>query len=128
MGWYMDESSRSPGHLEDDAEAQYLAYHEGRTGYANQSYLGKPWLVEVAAAVGHGPRCTATSWPTAGRRRDCLRRSRFGQLPPGRRLGGDVEQAGAQLAALRHLAQDHRGLRAKIIGDDPLAQFDRVWR
>jgi hypothetical protein len=52
MGWYMDESARSLGISKDDAEAQYLAYHEGRTGYANQSYLGKPWLVEVAAAVG----------------------------------------------------------------------------
>ncbi len=52
MGWYMDESSRSLGISKTDAEAQYLAYHEGRTGYANQSYAGKPWLVDVAAAVG----------------------------------------------------------------------------
>lgn len=52
MGWYMDESSRKLGISKNDAEAQYLAYHEGRTGYANQSYLGKPWLVEVAAKVG----------------------------------------------------------------------------
>ena len=52
MGWYMDESSRRLGISKDDAAAQYLAYHEGRTGYANQSYLGKPWLVEVAAKVG----------------------------------------------------------------------------
>jgi len=52
MGWYMDESSRSLGIPKTDAEAQYLAYHEGRTGYAAQSYLGKPWLVEVAAKVG----------------------------------------------------------------------------
>jgi hypothetical protein len=51
MGWYMDESSRALGIAKTDAEAQYLAYHEGRTGYANQSYLGKPWLVEVAARV-----------------------------------------------------------------------------
>jgi hypothetical protein len=51
MGWYMDESSRSLGISKSDAEAQYLAYHEGRTGYASQSYLGKPWLVEVAARV-----------------------------------------------------------------------------
>jgi hypothetical protein len=51
MGWYMDESSRSLGISKADAEAQYLAYHEGRTGYASQSYLGKPWLVEVAAKV-----------------------------------------------------------------------------
>jgi len=51
MGWYMDESSRRLGISKTDAEAQYLAYHEGRTGYASQSYLGKPWLVEVAARV-----------------------------------------------------------------------------
>jgi len=52
MGWYMDQSSRSLGIPKTDAQAQYLAYHEGRTGYARQSYLGKPWLVEVAARVG----------------------------------------------------------------------------
>jgi hypothetical protein len=51
MGWYMHESSARLGISKYDAEAQYLAYHEGRTGYANQSYLGKPWLVEVAAKV-----------------------------------------------------------------------------
>ena len=52
MGWYMDESSTKLGISKDDAEAQYLAYHEGRTGYSAQTYLGKPWLVEVAAKVG----------------------------------------------------------------------------
>ncbi|VDC26115.1 lytic transglycosylase [Pseudogemmobacter humi] len=52
MGWYMDESSRRLGISKQDAEAQYLAYHEGRAGYAKQSYLAKPWLVEVAAKVG----------------------------------------------------------------------------
>jgi hypothetical protein len=52
MGWYMHNSSERLGIAKSDAEGQYLAYHEGRTGYANQSYLGKPWLVEVAAAVG----------------------------------------------------------------------------
>lgn len=52
MGWYFTESRRGLGIPLDDAEAQYLAYHEGRTGYANQSYLAKPWLVEVAAKVG----------------------------------------------------------------------------
>lgn len=51
MGWYMDQSSKSLGISKQDAGGQYLAYHEGRTGYANQSYLGKPWLVEVAAKV-----------------------------------------------------------------------------
>jgi hypothetical protein len=52
MGWYMDQSASALGISKTDAEAQYLAYHEGRTGYASESYLGKPWLIEVAAAVG----------------------------------------------------------------------------
>ena len=52
MGWYMHNSAERLGISKTDAEAQYLAYHEGRTGFANQSYLGKPWLVEVAAKVG----------------------------------------------------------------------------
>jgi hypothetical protein len=52
MGWYMDQTSSRLGVSKYDAEAQYLAYHEGRTGYANQSYLNKPWLVDVAAAIG----------------------------------------------------------------------------
>lgn len=52
MGWYMDESTRKLGISKGDAESQYLAYHEGRNGFASQSYLAKPWLVEVAAKVG----------------------------------------------------------------------------
>lgn len=51
MGWYMNESAARLGISKTDAQAQYLAYHEGRTGYANQSYLGKPWLIDVAAKV-----------------------------------------------------------------------------
>jgi hypothetical protein len=52
MGWYMDQSNKSLGISKTDAQNQYLAYHEGRSGFARQSYLGKPWLVEVAARVG----------------------------------------------------------------------------
>jgi hypothetical protein len=51
MGWYMDESSEKLGISKWDAQSQYLAYHEGRTGFANQSFLGKPWLMDVAAKV-----------------------------------------------------------------------------
>jgi hypothetical protein len=51
MGWYMHESEIRLGLAKGDAEAQYLAYHEGRTGYSNESYKGKPWLMDVAAAV-----------------------------------------------------------------------------
>lgn len=51
MGWYMDQSSRELGISKWDAQAQYLAYHEGRTGFRRQSYLGKPWLMDVSAKV-----------------------------------------------------------------------------
>ncbi len=52
MGWYMNESEERLGISRYDAETQYLAYHEGRSGYANESYKGKPWLIEVASDVG----------------------------------------------------------------------------
>ncbi|MBE2275187.1 MAG: lytic transglycosylase [Rhodobacteraceae bacterium] len=52
MGWYFDQTTERLGIPKTDAEAQYLAYHEGRTGYSQQSYLAKPWLVDVADRVG----------------------------------------------------------------------------
>jgi hypothetical protein len=52
MGWYMHGSTERLGIAKTDAASQYLAYHEGRTGFANQSYLQKGWLMEVAAKVG----------------------------------------------------------------------------
>ena len=51
MGWYMAESERRLGIPRADARNQYLAYHEGRSGYANGSYNGKAWLVDVANKV-----------------------------------------------------------------------------
>ena len=52
MGWYMTQSRDKLGISLGDAQTQYLAYHEGRTGYANGSHNDKPWLIEVAARVG----------------------------------------------------------------------------
>ena len=51
MGWYMSASSERLGIARGDARNQYLAYHEGRTGYANGSYNAKGWLLEVADRV-----------------------------------------------------------------------------
>ncbi len=51
MGWYMDESTRRLGISKTDARSQYLAYHEGRTGFANGSYNAKSWLVAVSDRV-----------------------------------------------------------------------------
>jgi hypothetical protein len=51
MGWYMNQTRERNGIRLDDARNQYLAYHEGHTGYSRASYNGKPWLVSVAGKV-----------------------------------------------------------------------------
>ena len=51
MGWYMDGTTQALGVPKWDARAQYLAYHEGRSGYARGSYNEKSWLVDVADRV-----------------------------------------------------------------------------
>ena len=52
MGWYMAQTQLRLGVPLSDARNQYLAYHEGRTGFARGSYNSKPWLVRVAGEVG----------------------------------------------------------------------------
>ncbi len=52
MGWYMNQTRERNGISLHDARRQYLAYHEGHTGYARGSYNQKAWLVRVAAEVG----------------------------------------------------------------------------
>lgn len=51
MGWYMHNSTARLGISKHDAKSQYLAYHEGRSGFARQSYLAKDWLVAVSDRV-----------------------------------------------------------------------------
>ena len=51
MGWYMAKSYERLGIPLHDARNQYLAYHEGRTGFSRGSYNGKPWLLRVSANV-----------------------------------------------------------------------------
>ena len=51
MGWYMSESTRSLGIPINDTRAQYLAYHEGRSGYRRASYNDKAWLVRIAGLL-----------------------------------------------------------------------------
>lgn len=51
MGWYMTNSRDALNIPLSDARNQYLAYHEGRTGYARGSYNSKPWLLRVAGSV-----------------------------------------------------------------------------
>ena len=51
MGWYFNETQRRNAVPLHDARNQYLAYHEGHTGFARGSYNSKAWLVGVASKV-----------------------------------------------------------------------------
>ncbi len=51
MGWYMAESSEKLGISLSDTRSQYLAYHEGRTGFKRGTYTGKPWLMRITDEV-----------------------------------------------------------------------------
>lgn len=52
IGWYMTQTRERNGISLSDARNQYLAYHEGHTGYARASYKRKPWLVRIAGEIG----------------------------------------------------------------------------
>ena len=51
MGWYMNQSRDRNGISLSDARNQYLAYHEGHTGFRKGSYNRKSWLVAVSGKV-----------------------------------------------------------------------------
>lgn len=52
IGWYMDQSEKKLGISKWDATSQYLAYHEGHTGFSRGSHNEKAWLLRVSAEVG----------------------------------------------------------------------------
>jgi len=51
IGWYMDQTEQKVGVSKYDAKNQYLAYHEGQTGYSRGSHNSKGWLLSVANSV-----------------------------------------------------------------------------
>ena len=51
VGWYCTVSYKKLGISKWDTAKQYLAYHEGHTGYKRKSYLKKPWLMRVSKKV-----------------------------------------------------------------------------
>jgi len=51
IGWYTDGSQKRLKLSKWDAYGQYLAYHEGRGGYARGTYKSKDWLIAVANKV-----------------------------------------------------------------------------
>ena len=67
MGWYMHGSAQRLGISKWDATSQYLAYHEGRSGFARGSYRSKGWLVGVAARVGQRAAMYRSQLQSCGR-------------------------------------------------------------
>ena len=51
MGWYMTETTRRTNIPLNDTYNQYLAYHDGQTGWLRGSYKSKGWLLRVARKV-----------------------------------------------------------------------------
>ncbi|PIE10726.1 MAG: lytic transglycosylase [Rhodobacterales bacterium] len=51
MGWYMAQSRDRLGIPMTNARNHYLAYHEGRSGYARGSYNSKGWLLRISQEV-----------------------------------------------------------------------------
>lgn len=67
MGWYMLETQNRLGIPVTDARNQYLAYHEGRTGFSRGSYNRKPWLVRIAGEVDQRSAMYAVQLRSCGR-------------------------------------------------------------
>lgn len=51
MGWYMNLTVQETGVPLYDTRNQYLAYHDGRTGYLRGTWRSKSWLVRIAGEV-----------------------------------------------------------------------------
>ncbi len=51
MGWYMTLTRSELGIPLYDTRNQYLAYHEGRSGYRRGSHNEKAWLLRVAGEL-----------------------------------------------------------------------------
>lgn len=68
MGWYMTKTVERNGISMGDARNQYLAYHEGHTGFARRSYNSKSWLVTVADRVASRAQTYQIQLISCGRR------------------------------------------------------------
>jgi len=51
MGWYMTLTVAETGVPLHDVRNQYLAYHDGRSGYKRGTWKSKSWLVRIAGEV-----------------------------------------------------------------------------
>lgn len=51
MGWYMALTVEETGVPITDTRNQYLAYHDGRTGFLRGTWRSKSWLIRIASEV-----------------------------------------------------------------------------
>ncbi len=51
MGWYMDQSQQKLGIPKTNARKQYLAYHDGHSGYRRGTHRHKRWLLRISRQV-----------------------------------------------------------------------------
>lgn len=51
MGWYMVQTVDETGVAIHDTRNQYLAYHDGRSGYLRGTWRSKSWLIRIAGEV-----------------------------------------------------------------------------
>ena len=51
IGWYSEQTYKILGINKKDYYNQYLAYHEGHTGWKKKSFNSKKWLLNVAKKV-----------------------------------------------------------------------------
>ena len=51
MGWYMAQTVAETGVPLNDTRNQYLAYHDGRTGFLRGTWRSKSWLIRIAGEV-----------------------------------------------------------------------------
>jgi len=51
MGWYMTQTVDETGVPLNDTRNQYLAYHDGRTGFLRGTWRSKSWLIRIAGEV-----------------------------------------------------------------------------
>jgi len=52
MGWYMAQTKEATGVQLNDTRNQYLAYHDGRTGFLRGTWKSKAWLIRIADGLG----------------------------------------------------------------------------
>lgn len=68
MGWYMNLTVAETGVALDDTRNQYLAYHDGRSGFNRGTYRSKGWLMRIAGEVAARAQMYEAQLVTCSRR------------------------------------------------------------